>query len=690
MTPAATIADAIARAIAPRKALTVSQWADAHRYLSTKQSPKPGRWRTDNNPPLREPMDCYSARSPVQDIVLCFPIQFGKSEVETNCVGYVMHHAPGPMMACLPGEVSMNKWINQKLNPLIDETHAVREVLTSTASRNAANQKDFKDFAGGQLYVEHAGSPARLKSTTVRYLLVDELTEFANNLRDGDDPLKMLEGRTSAFPARYKRMYVSTPGVRGACRITELWDRSDQRLYHVACPHCGELQALEWEGLHWTPGATAETVDHAWYACRECGAMIEESHKTAMLRDEAAGGTARWIPTRPGRRIRGYHINCLYYQIGMGPRWLDLARMWLESQGDHAALKTFVNDRLARAWEERSLANVRANIIQDRAEPIPIGLAPHGVIWITAGVDTQDDRLEVQIVGWGRKRRAVILGYYKLYGDPQHEEVWTELTDLINRGVRHASGIILPISATAMDGRGHRTQAVKDYARKALIRRPMPIFGAKAANAVPLSKPKIEDTNFAGKADTSDNALRTWTVGTVHIKHTLYRRLAADAELVEQAAADPKKQDPALRHFRFPETLPEDYFGGLVAEIFDPTKGRYVKRKGAARNEPLDTLVYAWAATQHPELQLEKKTAAEWDADEARILEAAKVVRAADGALQYQDHAPSPAPQPDSAALKQPAPQSGPQPAPQPSTTPAPKPQPRAPRRFARSNYLTR
>ncbi|MFT3758449.1 phage terminase large subunit family protein [Thauera sp.] len=674
MTAVATVARAITRAVAPRKALTVSEWADEHRYLSSKQSPKPGRWRTDNNPPLREPMDCFSARSPVQDIVLMFPIQFGKSEVETNAVGYIMEHAPGPLMVCLPGEVSMNKWINQKLNPLIDETPKVREVLTSTASRNAANQKDFKDFAGGQLYVEHAGSPARLKSTTVRYLLVDELTEFANSLKDGDDPLKMLEGRTSAFPSRYKRGYVSTPGVRGACRTTDLWERSDQRLYNVPCPHCGELQSLEWEGLTWPEGSTADTLKEVWYVCRECGALIEEHHKTQMLRDAKAGGIARWVPTHPGRRIRGYHINCLYYQIGMGPRWLDLVRMWLEAQGDPAALKTFVNDRLARAWEERSLKNVRANLIKDRAEPIPLGVAPWGVVWITAGVDTQDDRLEVQIVGWGRNRRGAILGYVVILGDPQHDEVWIELTDLINRGIRHESGLLLPISATAIDGRGHRTQAVKDYARKALIRRPMVIFGAKAANAVPLSKPKIEDTTYKGKADTSDNALRTWTVGTVNIKHTLYRRLAADADLVEQAAADPKKQDPALRHFRFPDSLSDDYFGGLVSEIFDPAKGRYVKRKGAARNEPLDTLVYAWAATQHPELQLEKKSAKDWDADELRIAALAGKPPGAAAA----DH-----PQPAAAATAAPAP-------PPASTNQPTQPRHRPARRATQSRYLAR
>lgn len=662
---------AVARAISPRKPMTVSEWADAKRWLSSKTSPKPGRWRTSNNPPLREPMDCMSVRSPVQDAVLMFPIQFGKSEVETNTLGYIMDHAPGPAMVCLPGEVSLEKWVNQKLNPLIEETPAVRESLTSTNTRNAANQKNFKDFAGGQLYVEHAGSPQRLKQTTVRWLLVDELTEFAAALKTGDDPLKMLDGRTSAFPERAKRMYVSTPGVSGLCRISEMWGKSDQRRYHVACPHCAHEQPLEWDGLKWSRD-TAGNVTTAWYVCRDCGVIIDEHHKTAMI---AAG---RWVPTHPERRIRGYHINALYYQIGMGPRWADLAQAWLDAQGDPAKLKTFVNDRLAEPWEDKSLKAVKSNILQDRAEPYPLRVAPHGVIWITAGIDTQDDRLEVQIIGWGRGLAAWTLDYAVLWGDPQQSDVWVQLTDLLNRPIEHACGAMLPISAAAIDGRGHRTQAVKDYVRNALIRRPMAIYGAKATNALPLGRPKLEDVDHKGKTDT-DTSIRTWQVGTIAIKHHFFRRLASDAE----------QADKPKRWVHFPDALERTYFAGLVSETFDPTKGRYRKKSGA-RNEPLDTWVYAYAATHHPELHLHRYAKADWDADERRILDAGHIRTTPDGQHLYQPPAEqgaaapqAPAPQPPQLAA--PARPAAPPPPPV-ARKPAPQPQ----RRTARSAYLSR
>lgn len=585
---------AFARAVAPRKAMTVSQWSDVERRLSSKGSAEAGQWRTDRNPPLREPMDCMSARSTVREVALMFPIQFGKTEVAINALGYCMDHDPGPVMVCLPGEVSMNKWVAQKLNPAVDESPAMKRALTSVASRDAANTRTFKDFAGGQLYIEHAGSPSRLKSTTVRTLLVDEVDEFANNLTGGDDPLEMLNGRTSAFPATYKRLYISTPQIKGLSRIEQLWAKSDQRRYHVPCPHCGHMQHLQWSGLHWTPDAS-----QCWYVCQECGASIDEHHKQAMI---AAG---EWVPGNPGAKMRGYHINCLYYQFGLGPRWLDLVEMWREAQNDPARLKTFVNDRLAEPWEDAAMRAVRHNAIADRAEPYKLRTAPMGVCYITAGVDTQDNRLAVQIVGWGAGMAFWVLDYIELPGDPADEAVWTALTELLNTPIQHASGATLRVEAYAHDMGGHRTEAVKHYVRQRRVRRPMAIFGAVANNAPVLGKGKMADVDWRGRLD--KRGVLTYQVGTVAAKHWLYGRLSTDAE---------KDSESRLTHFS--EDLDPSFFAGLVSETFNPAKNRFDKRRGA-RNEPLDTWVYAYAAAHHPELRLHRYTRADWERAAARL-----------------------------------------------------------------------
>jgi phage terminase large subunit GpA-like protein len=577
-----------AKAFAPRKAMTVSEWADSERRLSQKGSAEPGPWRTGRNPPLREPMDCLSARSTVNDVVLMFPIQFGKTEVAVNSLGYMMDHSPGPIMVCLPGEVSQSKWINQKLNPMLEETPAVSKTLTSLNSRNSSNTKEFKDFIGGQLYIEHAGSPARLKSTTVKYLIVDELTEFAGNLQTGDDPLMMLEDRTSAFPATYKRLYISSPGIKGICRTDELYQKSDQRKYFMPCPHCNEMIIFEWSGLHWNQGGS-----EVRYVCPECACEIEEHYKTGMIKN------GRWIATNPGPALRGYHINALYYQIGLGPRWATLVDMWLQAYNDPARLKTFLNSRLAEAWEDPSMRAVKMNVIADRAESYRLRVAPIGVCAITAGVDTQDNRLAVHITGWGKGMAAWTLDYIELMGDPADDAVWVALTDLLNRPIEHVNGHKLPILATAIDAGGHRTEAVKDFVRRRMIRRPMVIFGAVPNNAPVLSRPKAQDVNWRGKID--KRGVNIHHVGTVAIKNVLFGRLATDGD-----------KPPENRLVHFSEDLPHEYFTGIVSETFDPRTNRFVKKRGA-RNEPLDTFVYSYAAAHHPELRLHLYTHAKWD-----------------------------------------------------------------------------
>ena len=587
------ISAAIARAVAPRKPMTVSEWADRHRVLSSKGSALAGRWVTARNPLLREPMDCFSARSPVREVVCLFPIQFGKSEFEANVLGYTMCENPGPIMVTLPGEVSMDKFINQKLNPLLDETDACREALTSTASRNASNTRGFKDFAGGQLYIEHAGNSKRLKSTSAKLVLADEFDSFAASLTTGDDPDALLDGRTSAFPSTSKRASVGTPEVKGISRLEAKWEQSDQREYHISCPHCSHEHPLRWEAFHWSVGPDGK-VTRAWCTCPECGSDIDE-HLKDQLTDRG-----RWVPAFPGRKIRGYRASFLHYRFALGPRWADMAQAWLDAQGDIARIKTFINDRRAEAFEDPAMRAVKHNAIQDRAEPYRLRIAQPGVLSITAGVDTQDNRLAVHIIGWGVGMAWWALDYIELPGDPAGEEVWVSLTELLNRPIQRADGgPAMPIEATAIDAGGHRTEAVKAWVRARKVRRPLCIFGAVPNNAPLLSKGKMADVTWAGKLD--KRGVMIHHVGTVGAKHWLYGRLSVDAEAT-----------PENRVCHLSDEFEPSYFAGLVSETYDPRANRFVKRRGA-RNEPLDTWVYAFAAAHHPELRLHRRTRADWE-----------------------------------------------------------------------------
>ncbi|MDQ7990170.1 MAG: phage terminase large subunit family protein [Candidatus Dactylopiibacterium sp.] len=597
----------IARSIEPRKSRLVSEWAEGNLELSSKVTAAPGKFRVARNPLLREIMDTQSVRAGIEETIAKLPIQFGKSTIEQAVLGYAMCEDPGPIMVCLPGEVSLDKFTNQKLNPLLENTAAVREVLGSTSSRDAANTKTFKDFAGGQLYMEHAGNPKRLKSTTVKRLLIDEWSSFASSLPSGDDPGALVKGRVSAYPYLAKVLKVGTPEIAGACRVTSDFEESDQRHAHVPCPHCGHYQALFWKGLHWDLHPVTGRVLRAWYVCGGddgCGAVIEEHHKPGMIEQH------RWVPHNPDGIKRGYTANCLYYARGLGPGWVVLAQEWLDAQGDPAKLKTFINDRLAEAWVDPALARMAQSALQDRAEPYPLRTAPFDVCYVTVGVDTQDDRLEAHFVGWAYGRggmRGWTLDYVVLPGNPANQQVWDDLTELLLRPIAHASGASIPVSAVAIDGRGHRTKFVKAWCARAEVPRPMCIFGAKAANAPVLGRPKYEELRADGKVDR--DGIQTWPVGTIEIKHHLFRRLGSDSAL-----------DAADRCYHFPDALEKPFFLGMTSEVFDPRTGRYVKKRGSVRNEPLDTWGYAYAAAHHPELHLHRLTAEEWRRAHARIV----------------------------------------------------------------------
>ena len=274
-------------------------------------------------------------------------------------------------------------------------------------------------------------------------------------------------------------------------------------------------------------------------------------------------------------------------------------------QNEPARLKTFVNDRLAEPWEDAAMRAVKHNAIADRAEPYPLRTAPTGVLAITAGIDTQDNRLAVQIVGWGRGLAFWVLDYVELPGDPANDEVWTALTELLTSPIQHASGALMRIEAMANDAGGHRTEDVKNYARSRRVRRPMAIFGAVPNNAPILSKGKLVDVDWRGRSD--KRGVMVYQVGTVAAKHWLYSRLSTDAD-----------KTPESRSTHFSDQLPSDYFPGLVSETYDPAKNRFINRRGA-RNEALDTWVYAYAAAHHPELRLHRFTKADWDKLEARL-----------------------------------------------------------------------
>src|ERR687897_2686711 len=417
-------ADAIERAwrdgLTPDPLLTVSQWADRYRVLSQRASSEPGRCGTECG----------------------------------NCwIGYVIHQAPGPMMAVAPTVELAKRNSKQRIDPLIEESDVLRERVKERRSRDSGNTVLSKEFPGGVLILTGANSAVGLRSMPARYLFLDEVDGYPGDVEGEGDPILLAERRSATFQRR-KILLVSTPKTKSLSRIQREYEASDQRRYFVPCPHCQEHQTLELENLRWPEGRARETE----YACAHCGALIGERHKTWMLECGA------WQPTAPADgRTAGFHLSSLYSPVGWFS-WADAAEMYEQAQKTPDLMKGFVNTVLGLPFEEEAEAPEWQRLYE-RREDYRIGVVPELGLFLTAGVDVQKDRIEVEVVAWGRRKESWSVDYRAIEGDTARPDVWAKLDAVLARDWPHASGHTLPIRVMCVDA-GYATQDVYTWVRQ--------------------------------------------------------------------------------------------------------------------------------------------------------------------------------------------------------------------------------
>lgn len=578
----AVMSQAAARAVRPRERLTVSQWADNHRILTSKQSGEAGRWRTARNPMLRDIMNDLSAHSPVREVVVMKSSQVGVTEMSVNWIGYIIEHAHYPAMVLMPSLESRDTWKAQKLNPLLTDTPVVRDIIGGIRSRDAANSKDMIDYPGGILFLAGGNSPNSYAQKSVRFLMMDDLDRFSAHIGDEGDPVGLARGRVKAFP-HHKILFASTPTIKGASLIEREYDNTDRRRYHVACPHCGEYQVLRWKNV-----IANVQVTEAWYACEHNGCIIHEHGKPVML----AGG--KWIAEDPDNNRRGYHISALYAPIGLGPSWLDLMREFRAVHKDPTTLKPFINGHLGESWEDQT-DKLKTNELAKRASSYQVGDIPPGCLALTCGIDTQDKWLSVKMLGWGANGKHWIIEHVEMVGDTTQRQVWDDLENYLHAHKTNSYGVQMRVRAAGIDSRGHRSEQVKEFVMRASLR--VPVYAVQGATTR-MGRAISQNASYPNKSRSGKiirHGYALWNVGTEHCKDFIYGNLAADGDKAE-----------AERIFHFPQGLPDEYYDGLLSETYDPEKKRYIQRLGQKykRNEPLDTTVYAWAIGQHKDINL--------------------------------------------------------------------------------------
>lgn len=575
-----TVLRGILDGLRPEPRITVSEWADNNRWLDSKSSAEPGLYRTNRTPYVREIADHLSVTSIIRYVVVMKGAQVGLTEVGNNWLGYIIDCAPGPILAVQPTDNMVERNSKMRIAPMIEMCPTLSKKIKPNTSRNSGNTLTQKEFPGGVLILASAGSATGLRSMPARYVMADETDAFPGDVDGEGSPISLMEKRTSTFSGNKKFLKISTPTIEGASIIESEFLLTDQRYYHVPCPHCAGVQVLKFEQLRWEP----KEYESTFYECEHCAGKIEERHKTQML------DNGLWIATKPENASLytvGYHLSALYSPAGW-KAWAEVAEEWDKSQGDENKLKSFYNTVLGVTWKEKTDAPEWERILEraERDNP-PVRKAMKDVAVITIGADVQGDRIELEIVGWMPGKKSQSIDYRQLDGDPAKPEVWEKLDAVLSEQFEREDGVFLPVRMTAIDS-GHETAHVYAWAKKHGFTRVVPIKGQERLQQH-FAPPKAIDTTKHGK---KIGKQKVWQVGSSFIKSETYgffrQTINPDTGVVPDG------------YCYFPPR-PTHYFRGLTAEVVQFQKDRkgYVKPvwvKKYLRNEPLDCRVYARAA----------------------------------------------------------------------------------------------
>lgn len=583
--------------LAPDPVLTVSQWADRHRILSSRAASEAGPYRTARTPFMRAIMDALSPKDPARRVVFMKAAQVGATEAGNNWIGFAMHRAPGPFLAVQPTVDLAKRLSQQRIDPLIDESPDLRELVMPSRSRDSGNTVLGKRFPGGQLVLTGANSAVGLRSMPARWVFLDEVDAYPGDLDGEGDPVALAEARTISFGHRSKVFLASTPTIKGLSRIEREYAVSDQQRYHVPCPDCGALQWLKFERLRWDKGQP----EGAHYICEHCSAGIQERHKTWMM-DEANGAgwraTASLEVQEAARQagIAGFHISGLYSPLGW-LSWEEIARSWEAAQDNTSALKTLKNTVLGETWQEKGEAPEWQRLYE-RRESWRIGSAPTGVLALTAGADVQRDRIEIDIWGWGRGLRSWLVDHVVLEGDTARDEVWGDLTEFLSTTWAHASGVEMALARLAIDsGDGGTTDQVYRWVRSVGGGMVMAVKGVGGFDrATPVDGPTYVETSESGRK--LKRGVKLWKVAGATFKSETYRWLRLAAPTDEDLGAGAEWPSG---YIHIPAGTTSEWVKQLTAEQLMTIRTRqgYQKlewQKTRERNEALDCRVYARAA----------------------------------------------------------------------------------------------
>lgn len=561
-------------AFKPPAKLHLSEWADKYAILSAESSAEEGRWRT--LPYQKGIMDAITS-SGIEHVTVMKSARVGYTKILNHVVGYHIHQDAATIMVVLPTVEDAQGHSKDEIAPMLRDTPCLQNLVSDAKTRDSTNTILHKQFPGGTLSLVGANSPRGFRRVSRRIVLFDEIDGYPRSAGEEGDQIKLGIRRTEYYWNR-KIVTGSTPTVKDFSRVERLYLKTDQRRYFVPCPECSHYQYLRWPNITWVDNDPST----ASYKCENCSTLIPHAKKRWMIE------RGEWRPTAPGNgKHVGFHIWAAY-SYSPNASWPQLVEEFLDAKSDPEALKTFVNTVLGEVWEDEYASKVGADSLLERAskEAYTQQTPPAGVLALTVGCDTQDDRLSLSVWGWGREEEAWLIDRVKLYGSPSRTEVWEQLDEVLSKPYTTEAGDSLKISCCAIDSGGHHTNEVYEYARQRAHLGVIAVKGANIKGKPPIGKPSKVDINYKGKQ--LKKGVSLFTVGVDGVKSLLFGRLK---NIPEHGAG----------YIHFYPTITPDYFEELTAEkqILRFRNGfpeRIWVKKAQVPNEALDEAVYAYAA----------------------------------------------------------------------------------------------
>ena len=569
------------RGMIPPEDLTVTEWADKKRRLSSESSAEPGPWRTSRTPYLREPMDAFTDTR-VRRIVMVAASQVGKSEFINNVIGYIIDEDPGSILFVHPTTIDAKEYSKLRIAPMVRDCPTLAKKVVAPKSRETGNTILQKTYPGGILTMCGSTEAHSLASKPIRYVFGDERDRWATSAGNEGDPWSLAMARQKTF-YNAKAMEVSTPTVKGRSAIEASYVQGTMERWKSRCPNCGEYHEIQFKDIRYEyetnviAGTKTFKVLKVFYVCPDCGYTFSEA--------EMKKQPAHWEAENPDAIEHGVRSFWLNAFVSPWAPWNAIILEYLQATGDTRKLQVVYNTSFGELWEDRGDV-MDEDEMMARREVYDAEL-PDGVLVLTAGVDTQDNRMEYEIIGHGHFGETWGIEKGIIMGVPDESAVWEHLDEQVFSRVLHfKDGLGLRVSLTFVDEGGHYTQEVRQECNRRIKQKVFCIKGMPGPDKPFTAPPKKQKIVIKGKI--VGNCWQ-YQIGVDSGKQSIMDSL--------------KVQTPGSKYCHFPkrDDYGFDYFKGLLSEHLvykadHKQPWQWEKIPGHERNEALDCRNYALAA----------------------------------------------------------------------------------------------